>query len=646
MMLQTRTRAALAALILALLAGLAVGLAEARADSPSPAASTSKVTLRIGWTSEPDNLNPFIGWQNSSFEIWAINYDFLFGFGENAGEPTLDLAREFPTKANGGISADGKVWTVKLRTGVKWSDGRPLTADDVAFTYNYIVTNHMLNMAIATVGIVGAEALAPDVVQITCSRPKADMEHIFLPILPRHVWEKVSPKAAQASFQNPAPIVGSGPFITTEFKKSGYVKMDRNPYYWGKRPAVDEILFLYYTNADSMTADLRSGNIDAAWGIPDAQFDSLKSVGSLKPVAYNFFNWDYICFNCFEGKSLGNPVLKDWRFRNALNYAVDRQKLCDIAYDGKATPGTTIIPPDTWKDPDYHWQPPADQLFSFDLAKAGQLLDDAGYPLVDGVRTYQGKPIKLRLWTTTDASQTQTAVKLIAGWFQKLGLKIELSVLDPGALQARVWNFQGDAYVPDFDMYVWDWAGYGDPGQTLSAQTSAQIGNTNEPCWSDAEYDKLNGEQAAALDPEVRNGYIRQMQQIMYEQTPWVVITYPQYLQAFNTEKWTGWTQMMEGKGPAFFTTGNVATYVNLQPAAQKFHRRRNRRLGGRRHRRRRRGPDHRLAGDAPAAPGRGGLRPGRGRAAADVVSRRRRARPRPEPPWRRTAGAPGPGPA
>ncbi len=184
MMLQTRTRAALAALILALLAGLAVGLAEARADSPSPAASTSKVTLRIGWTSEPDNLNPFIGWQNSSFEIWAINYDFLFGFGENAGEPTLDLAREFPTKANGGISADGKVWTVKLRTGVKWSDGRPLTADDVAFTYNYIVKNHMLNMAIATVGIVGAEALAPDVVQITCSRPKADMEHIFLPSCP------------------------------------------------------------------------------------------------------------------------------------------------------------------------------------------------------------------------------------------------------------------------------------------------------------------------------------------------------------------------------------------------------------------------------------------------------------------------------
>ena len=282
-----------------------------------------------------------------------------------------------------------------------------------------------------------------------------------------------------------------------------------------------------------MTADLKSGNINAAWGIPEAQVGPLQSVPSLKAVAYNFFNWDYLSLNCFEGKSLGNPVLKDWRFRNALNFAVDRQKLCDIAYDGKATPGTTIVPPDTWKDPDYHWQPGAGGLFSFDLAKAGQLLDAAGYKLgAGGAREYQGEPIKLRLWTTTESPQNQTAVKLIAGWFQELGLKIELSVLDPGALQARVWNFSGNDYIPDFDMYVWDWAGYGDPGQTLSAQTTAQIGNTNEPCWSNAEYDRLNGEQAAALDPEARKDYIGQMQQIMYEQTPWVVLTYPQYLQA------------------------------------------------------------------------------------------------------------------
>ena len=197
------------------------------------------------------------------------------------------------------------------------------------------------------------------------------MQHIFLPILPEHVWGEVDPQAAQTDYVNKPPIVGTGPFITTEFKKGSHVKMERNPYFWGTRPTLDELLFEYYTNGDTMTADLKSGTIDAAWGIPEAQFDSLSSVEGIQPVAYNFFNWDYLSMNCYEGKSLGDPALKDWRFRQALNYAVDRQALCDIAYVKKAAPGTTILPPGMWNDPDYHWEPPADQAYPFDLAKAG-----------------------------------------------------------------------------------------------------------------------------------------------------------------------------------------------------------------------------------------------------------------------------------
>lgn len=118
------------ATILAFALAAGSGSVAAASSTASPAASVSpgSLVLRIGWTTEPDNLNPFIGWQNPDYEIWAINYDFLFGFGRTQ-EPTLDLAREFPTKQNGGISADGKVWTIKLRQGVKWSitggNGRP-----------------------------------------------------------------------------------------------------------------------------------------------------------------------------------------------------------------------------------------------------------------------------------------------------------------------------------------------------------------------------------------------------------------------------------------------------------------------------------------------------------------------------------------
>ena len=156
--------AALVAAAAVAVVALVAGPAPARAESPSAAPSPGTLALRIGWTSQPDNLNPFIGWQNVTYEIWSINYGFLFGFG-NDNSPTLDLAREFPTEENGGISADGKVWTIKLRTGVKWSDGQPFSAEDVAFTYNYVVKNEMMTMAITTVGIEEAEALAPDVVQ-------------------------------------------------------------------------------------------------------------------------------------------------------------------------------------------------------------------------------------------------------------------------------------------------------------------------------------------------------------------------------------------------------------------------------------------------------------------------------------------------
>jgi peptide/nickel transport system substrate-binding protein len=557
-------------IILALVGGLLVGVTRAVAASPSPAASSSGTTvLKLGWTEEPDNLNVFIGYADTVYEIWALNYSYLFGSGDH-NQPILDLASEFPTKQNGGISPDGKIWTIHIKSGVKFQDGTPLTASDVAFTYNYVIKNQMANLLNNVQGMVKVTAVNPTTVQFTCAHPMAVgyMEAQSVPILPEHIWKHVSPSAAATSYGNKPPIIGSGPFETVAFNKGTSVKMVRNPYYYGKKPTISTIYFEMYQNADTMVADLRAGRIDGAWGIPPAGFSQLKSVKGIQAAAYPYYQWSYLEFNCYnKPSSLGNPVLRDPAFRQAVNYALDKQRLVNLAYDGLATPATTILPPNTWSNPDYHWQPPANEAYTFDIAKASQLLTNAGYPLKNGVRlNKQGKPIVLRLQASSDDPQGQAMAKLIAGWLQQLGLTIKLSVIDPGTLTNDLYNYHGNTPAPNFDMVVWWWYGWFDPGQTMNALMTSQEGNLNEPWWSNAQYDKLGEAQVAATDPQQRQQLVWQMQQLMYQQSPWIPLTYPDTLEAWNTTRWTGWTRQFNGTGGAWELEGNIYSYLNLQP--------------------------------------------------------------------------------
>ena len=346
--------------------------------------------------------------------------------------------------------------------------------------------------------------------------------------------------------------------------------MVRNPYYWGKKPTVDTIYFEAYQNADTMVADLRGGRIAGAAGdIPAGGFAQLKSVAGVKAIAHPFYAWDDLEINCYQkASSLGNPVLRDVKFRQALNYAIDKQRLANLAYAGYASLGTTIITPNTFANPDYHWQPPASEAYTFDVAKASQMLTAAGYPLKNGVRlNKQGKPIVLRLETPTGVPSGATESKLIAGWLEQLGLTIKLSVIDSGALDSAVYNAHGTTWEPNFDLVVWSWVGDFDAGQTLGILTTSAFGVDNDSFWSNAEFDRLAVAQASAVDPAQRQALIWRMQQVMYQQTPWIVLLYPDSFEAYNTAKWTGWSQLW-GTGPAWDCFGNIDSYLNVRPRA------------------------------------------------------------------------------
>jgi len=552
----------------ALLASVAVlafgGLAAAQDEEASPAADDGeKQTLKIGWMTEIDNLNPLIGWTNSVYEVWSNEYLLMNGrsWDELKPDPAQGINKSWE------VSDDGLEWTFTINEGMKWHDGTPITAKDQVFTYNFMIEHQPFTYSSFMSGIEKAELVDEYTYKVICSRPKANILMMWIPTLPEHVWGAMDPEEATTTFANDPPNIGSGPYQVVEWKKDQFLRMEYNENWYGEKPEIDEVMYVVYKNGDTMVQDLKSGAIDAAYLFPPAQFDALTQEEDIEAIEYSWFNWDYLGFNCYEGESLGNPVLRDAKFRAALEYGIDREKIVEVAYGGHAWTGYTFLPPDNWRDPDYAWEPDEGVRRDFDLDEAKKQLEAAGYVDSDGdgIREDKdGKPIKLRLWGNAEVPEAQRATKLIAGWWKELGLNIVLSVQDEGTYFDKIWNYKGDTFVPDFDVYYWQWDGYIDPGQTLQCWTTNEIENLNENAWSNEEYDRLCDLQDQELDADKRAEYIHQMQEVMYEECPAITTAFPLKLAAYRTDKWTGWSQCNFGQGAAFCTAVVPNAYTRL----------------------------------------------------------------------------------
>ena len=454
---------------------------------------------------------------------------------------------------------------LKTRQGVTWQDGVPFTAHDVAFTYDYIIKNNLAAFTSYTKDIENVGATDDTTVVFHLSKPKANMLRLWVPIVPEHVWSQVPGDKAGVSYESKPPLVGTGPFQVIEQKKGEYIVLQKNPHYWGKQAAVDQIVFQIYTNADTMAEDLRAGNIDYAQDLLPAQFKSMSRVPGITTNAASDRYFDEICMNCYDNAaSLGNPVLRDPRFRQAISWAVDKPKILAIAYGGYGRVGQGIITPEI---PVYYWTPPPDVAFGYDPAKAESMLDAAGYRDTngDGIREHKGKPIVLRLWSRSEDQSSISTGKLVAAELRRVGIKITLQTMDEGAIDDALTAMHGNTYAPDYDMYIWGWGEYVDPDYILGVFTTAQIMTWNDCCWSNEQYDALYQQQAQELDQAKRKAIVDQMVQLFYQQAPYIVYHNEVQLEAFNTAKWEGWARVPTGIGPALFINDNIDTYLNLR---------------------------------------------------------------------------------
>jgi peptide/nickel transport system substrate-binding protein len=523
-------------------------------EASSPA---KKIVFTVGTTSDIVSPNPFKACCGSEYEMMFMNYDLLFNFSPTDLSPSPGLASSYTH------SDDYKTWTFTIRSGVKWSDGVPLTAADVAFTFNFIIKNDLGSFN--DYFPYSPKITAPDATTVVWKSPKPTFAPTVPPwvyIVPEHIWGKFDGTDEKTIKEFPnVPAVGSGPFHLVEWKEGQFWRMEANKDYWGGSPTIDEVVFKVYSNQEAMVQALKSGEIDFADALLPSLFQSLKGepniathvgpAGYFDNLAYNFGG---------QGPNATNlPALQDVTVRQAIAYAIDRQQIVQKLMLGNGTPGQGVtLPGGRW-----YWQPPAGEEYTFDPAKANQILDDAGYKDTngDGIRNdpKTGDELEMDVLTIQDLTYSSGEGKLIQGWLKDIGIQVNLKPVS----SSKGYSLWADG---DFDAYIWDWGGDPDPDFILSIFTTHSCLEWSDGCYSNASYDKMYEHQKSIFNFTDRKAYIDQMQQLLYEQQPELILAYENDLQAYRTDTFTGYVPVPKGPNGYLLFGWGPESYINLHP--------------------------------------------------------------------------------
>ena len=498
-------------------------------------------TVRIGWAGSPDTLNPGAAVLAEAYTIFELVYDSMYELNLD-GSFSLSLAESVER------SQDGLVYTYKLHKGVKFHDGKPLTAKDVVFSYNFYKAHEDFPYLNAyTAYIDKTEAVDDYTVKVTLSEaiPNIESQLVYMYVLPEHIWAPYAEGAAATEFEN-VEMIGSGPFLMVEYKQNEFVHLKANPNHFFHAPKVSEIIFQTFESQDVLVQAIKSGQVDMITEMPATAVEVLKEAPNIKVVTGAPFapGVSDIIFNQIDpancptddgGLCTGHPALRDRNVRLALAHATDKQKLIDVVLLGYGTPGLTLIP-----DGLGMWYNNTIKDYSFDVAEANRILDEAGYKDADsdGIRDMPdgSQSLTFRMQWPSDSIDAPRQAELLAEMWKEVGVKAELAAMDPDALTA--------ACCPafDFDIILWGWGSDPDPSLLLGVHTTGEIpSGYNETGYSNPEYDALFDKQATELDLNKRIALVHQMQQIVFDDVVYIIPYYEQAIQAYRIDRFSGW---------------------------------------------------------------------------------------------------------
>ncbi len=556
---QRRLRRALAASAVAV-AACAMFATPAMADgssaSPSaPAGSApahSNSTFVIGLKQDIDSLNPYVGVLASAFDAYQMMYDYLTDTSPKDMSPVPSLATSWDT------SADGLTWTFHLRHGVKWSDGQDLTADDVVFSYQRVLTpgtteNGQYGSSFGDGTTV--EATDPYTVVFHTKKPSATLlaatQSQGVPIVPKHIWQNIAEKDVgnYANDGSNGPVVGSGPFILKAAKKGQYYQFTANPNYWNGAPHIKELDMVIFQSEETMVQALKKGDIDFAQDLTAKAYNALKNSAD-KTITLNsgasIYTYE-VGFNngaeTVDNKPIGdgNPALKNVMVRQAIDYAIDKQTIVDKVLLGAGQVAYGEMNP---LYAGYYWEPTGDEKRTYDPAKAKALLDQAGYPMgTDGYRQGpDGKDLTLRFFARSENQDSQDEAQYIQEWLKAVGIKVNVSVMSEDALTSVIGK-------GNYDMFQWDWGFGPDPDGTLSVftcdQRSTEDGGAISAGWSDSfycnpQFEALYKQQQTLVDPAKRKPVVEAALKNLYDNAMYATLYYGKTLEAYRNDRFTG----------------------------------------------------------------------------------------------------------
>lgn len=475
------------------------------------------------------------------------------------------LAREIPSLSNGDISPDLKTWTIRLRSGLRWSDGSPLTAADVAFSLNTYADPHYGNTVAFPlhdpsdpIDPLGAIALDPTTVQLTLAHPTATMlAHLndgFQGPIPRAVFGTMKPGDIPKSRENFLPTVVSGPFMVKDHVQGDHLTVVRNPYYYQgpNKPYLDKITFKFFPNQAAILRAMQAGQLDAAYALSPANLASYRALSGyttyLDKVPSS--GYEVLAFN------LTNPILKDLAVRQALTMTLDPRTIIAHATGGMAVPtcddsvGTFAHEPEL-------------TCYAQDTVRAQQLLEQDGWALgADAYRHKAGHRLELR-YSTANLDLVPTRLRIAAlaqtAWGQ-IGIKLDIqnqtssqffgSTLPNGGFDIAEY-FQGAESADPDDHWL-----------LMCNQTPDRPGGGNFMHYCNSAVDQLETRQQVTADASARKALFHGIHLAVLADLPLMYLYIPRQIGVYRstlhnyaptfmggTETWNVWDWYLSGTG-------------------------------------------------------------------------------------------------